>query len=213
MQEGMYSKCVWERRPVCETREGWQLNSELTHDSTTSTHSVLYTAALTEPNSHFILIPLSVSLCASLYQNPSLPPLSAIHPSNLCICPSTHFFLIYSLYLTFSSPSLHLSLSFPVATLYPHLHFYVFIFLLSLTTFVSQTFGLLTHPIPQHDLSVGRIILHVDEASVWGLVRWWVDLKIERGWKTLLKRVKVWLWTILLTRLEHGFNCSHYPVA
>lgn len=72
--------CVWVCARTCaceghcETREGWQLNSELTHDSTTSTHSVLYTAALTEPNSHFILIPLSASLCASL-----LP--SSIHPS------------------------------------------------------------------------------------------------------------------------------------
>lgn len=62
---------VW--RAVWETREGWQLNSELTHDSTTSTHSVLYTAALTEPNSHF-----SFSFWASLHH--SHPPLS-IHPS------------------------------------------------------------------------------------------------------------------------------------
>lgn len=73
--------CVW--RTLCETREGWQLNSELTHDSTTSTHSVLYTAALTEPNSHFILVPLSFSLCAPLCC--SLPPsiYPSIHPSLL----------------------------------------------------------------------------------------------------------------------------------
>lgn len=132
--------CVW--RTVCETREGWQLNSELTHDSTTSTHSVLYTAALTEPNSHFILIPLSFSLCASLHRSlacsplhPSLPPSSITHPSLLNLLSSLH--LLPSICLYFSQPL-------PSTHLFQCVHFYAISYHWQVVRLLFQTFGLLT---------------------------------------------------------------------
>lgn len=122
--------CMWTSvwRAVCETREGWQLNSELTHDSTTSTHTVLYTAALTEPNSHFILIPLSFSFCAPLY---CCPPSLHLHPS--IISPSIHVSLLNLLSMSnisfsFSSICLYFN---HTATLYPPLRLCTFLWNLS----------------------------------------------------------------------------------